>query len=430
MPPLSVSRRGVLSGAAASAVASSVVGRQPAQAAPDGGLVVFLALDGFDIDYLDGRVTMPNLDALIRRGSMATSTGVMTTITNPSWTAISCGTYPDRTLNAAYWFDEPAGVARGQSRDSAVEGLGQSIRRQGIQIGSAQWFILQNKGTAYGDPDGLYTQPGGRIDRRVDDAIAMLNVQAVNSGGTTTTISRRPDFLAVYSSDIDGDGHAFGPDDPRMLDTLRETDAAIGRLIRAVRDLDLFGRTTWVVTGDHGMTRWDTPMAPQAIAALTAAGFTPEVIGSGGRPSSATTDVVLVSGGSISSVHLLGPLATDAAAIERASSALARVEGVASVLGKADQKALRMAPHYGQLVLELAEPYALSFHPPAEGSDGRHGSRAEMTVPLVLSGHRVRPGAAPRGPRHVDLAATMSALLGVEPPAASEGRVLVESLLL
>jgi type I phosphodiesterase/nucleotide pyrophosphatase len=428
MSTITLSRRGVLAGAAAGALASSLAG--PADAARERGLLIFLALDGFDIDYLDGRVPMPNLDALVRRGSVTESTGVMTTITNPSWTAISCGTYPDRTRNAAYWYDEAAGLARGQSRDSAVEGLGQAVRRQGIQIGSAQWFILQDKGTAYGDPDGLYTQPGGRIDRRVDDAIAMLNVQPVRSGSTTVTITRRPDFLAVYSSDLDGDGHSYGPDDPRMLDTMRETDAAIGRLIRAVRDLDLFGRATWVVTGDHGMTRWDTPMAPQAIASLTGAGFTPEVIGSGGRPWASATDVVLVPGGSVASVHLLGGLATDPSAVARARTALTAVDGVATVLTKADQAGLRMAPQYGQLVLELAEPYALAFGPPAEGSDGRHGSRAEMSVPLVLSGHRVRPGVAPRDPRHVDLAATMSAILGVEPPTGSEGRVLTESLLL
>ncbi|MEO3851948.1 alkaline phosphatase family protein [Streptomyces sp. B8F3] len=427
MSTTSLSRRGVLAGAVAGALASPLAAAS-AYAAPKRGLLIFVALDGFDIDYLDGRAPMPHLMSLVRTGSVTTSTGVMASITNQSWTAVSCGAHPDRTRNAAYYYDEAAGVVRGQSRDSAVEGLAQAWRPQGIRIGSAQWFILQDKGTAYGDPDGLYTQPGGRIGARVDDAIAMLTGQPVNSGGTRVTLTRRPDFLAVYSSDLDGDGHSFGPDDPRMLDTMRETDAEIGRLIRTVKDLGLFGRTTWVVTGDHGMTGWNTPMAAEAVAALAAAGFTPEVIGSGGRPAP-ETDAVLVSGGSIASVHLLGAAATDTAATDRARTALADVEGVATVLGKADQAALRMAPQYGQLVLELAAPYALSFTPPAEGFDGRHGSRAETEIPLILAGHRIRRGRPPRNPRHVDLAATMSAILGVDPPAQSEGRVLRESLL-
>ncbi|HEY9290118.1 MAG TPA: alkaline phosphatase family protein [Microlunatus sp.] len=418
------SRRVALGGAGALAATLALPGATAQASGRD--LLIFLALDGFDIDYLDGRVPMPHLTGLARRGSLTTSTGVMATITNPSWTAISCGTYPDHTENAAYYYDPVAGVAQGQSRASKVEGLGQAWRAQGILIGSAQWFILQDKGVALGDPDGLYTQPGGRIDRRVDDAISMLRGDPVDSGGTPVTMPRRPDFLAVYSSDIDGDGHSYGPNDPRMLDTLRETDAAIGRLIKAVHDLDLSGRTTWIVTADHGMAEWNTPMAPQAIAALTGAGFRPEVVASGGRPTSADTDIVLISGGSISSVHLLG--AADDAAVDRARRALAVVEGVSAVLTKADQARLRMAPQYGQLVLELAEPYALTTAPPAEGSDGRHGSRAELHVPLIMSGRRIRPGSKPRTPHHVDLAATMSAILGVDPPAASEGRVLRESL--
>jgi arylsulfatase A-like enzyme len=413
----------VLGGAVAASLALTAT---PAQAA-DRDLLIFLALDGFDIDYFDGRVPLPALRSLARRGSLTTSTGVMTTVTNPSWTAISCGTYPDRTRNAAYYYDEPAGIARGQSRDSAVEGLGQAWRRQGVLMGSAQWFILQDKGVAYGDSGGLYTQPGGRIDARVDDAIAMLSGQPVNSGGTQVTMPR-PDFLAVYSSDVDGDGHLWGAKDPRMLDTLRETDAAIGRLIDAVRDLRLFAQTTWVVTADHGMTAWHKPLGPQAIEVLTGAGFRPEVIGSGGSPSSPDTDVVLVAGGSIASVHLLGELATDADAVRRAGDALAGVTGIAAVLTKAEQATLRIAPQYGQLLLEFDEPYALAMNPPAEGSDGRHGSRAELSVPLILSGKGIKAGAPPENPRHIDLAATMSAILGVDPPAASEGRVLREAL--
>jgi len=407
--------------------ASLALSATPARAA-ERGLLIFIALDGFDIEYLDGRVPLPHLRSLARRGSLSTSTGVMTSITNPSWTSISCGTHPDRTHNAAYYYDEAAGVARGQSRDSAVEGLGQAWRRQGVLMASAQWFILQDKGVSYGDPDGLYTQPEGRIDARVDDAIAMLRGEPVNSGGELVTLPRRPDFLAVYSSDVDGDGHSWGPDDPRMLDTLRETDAAVGRLIAAVRELGLFGRTTWVVTADHGMANWNRPVAEPAIAALTEAGFNPEVFGSGGSPDSPDTDIVLIAGGSISSVHLLGDLADDAAAIDRARRALAGVTGVAAVLTKAEQAELRMAPQYGQLVLEFEEPYALGPNPPGEGSDGRHGSRQEMAIPLILAGHRIRPTARPRNPRHIDLAATMSAILGVDPPAGSEGRVLREVL--
>lgn len=431
LPP--VSRRSLLGGAvAASTLAAAPIASATSAYAVSSrprGHVILLALDGFDLEYLDGRVELPNLMSLVRRGSVTKSQGVMTTITNPSWTSISCGTYPDRTQNAAYWFDAAAGVARGQSRDSAVEGLGQSLRRQGVTIGSAQWFIMENKGVAYGDVGGLYTQPGGRIDARVDDAIAMISGQPVRSGSTTVTLPAPPDFLAVYSSDVDGDGHSWGPRDPRMLETLRETDAAIGRLIAAVKDADLFGRTTWLVTADHGMSEWRIPLGAVAIERLAAARFKAEYVSSGGRPKNPDTQVVFVGGGSIASVHLLGSLAGSSSAASQVADVFAGIEGVSGVFTKAEQRAMRMAPQYGQLVVETREPYALFVTAPGEGSDGRHGGRAELDIPLVLSGHRVRPGVKPRAPRHIDLAATISHLLGVEPPAANEGRVLRESLL-
>ncbi|WP_404385704.1 alkaline phosphatase family protein [Knoellia locipacati] len=430
---LSVSRRAVLGGAVAagSLAAAPLASASAADAALSRprGHVILLALDGLDLEYLDGRVELPHLMSLAHRGSVTPSRGVMTTITNPSWTSISCGTHPDRTRNAAYWFDEAAGVARGQSRDSAVEGLGQSLRRQGLTIGSAQWFILQDKGVAYGDVEGLYTQPGGRIDARVDDAIAMLTGQPVRSGSTTVTMPAPPDFLAVYSSDIDGDGHLWGPDDSRMLATLRETDLAIGRLIQAVKDADLWGRTTWLVTADHGMSSWRTPLGGLAIERLASAGFAAEYVSSGGRPPRPETQVVFVGGGSIASVHLLGDLAGSSSATSRVAEVFGGIDGVSGVFTKADQASMRMAPQYGQLVVETREPYALFVTAPGEGSDGRHGGRSELDVPLVLSGHRVRPGVQPRSPRHIDLAATISHLLGAEPPAANEGRVLREALL-
>jgi len=422
-----LSRRSLLGGVAAGGAVAVAGPAHRAGAARPAGHVVLLALDGFDHAYLDGRVPMPNLWALARRGTLTRGTGVMATFTNPSWTSVSCGTWPDVTQNAAYWWDEAAGVARGQSRDSAVEGLGQSLRRQGKTIGSAQWFIMQDKGVSYGDPGGLYTQPGGRIDARVDDAIAMITGAPVRSGGTTVRLPAPPDFLAVYSSDIDGDGHSYGPNSPEIRSALAETDRAIGRLVQAFKDADLFGRTTWIVTADHGMSEWRIPQGPQALASLAAAGFRAEIVGSGGRLRSTDTQVVLVSGGS-TSVHLRSGLQGDPAAVAGVRSALLGVEGVTAALDKGDQGELRMAPQYGELVIETAEPYSLFLTPPADGADGRHGGRDELDVPFLLAGHRVRPNSAPRAPRHVDVAPTISTLLGVDPPAASGGRVLAESL--
>lgn len=61
---------------------------------------------------------------------------------------------------------------------------------------------------------------------------------------------------------------------------------------------------------------------------------------------------------------------------------------------------------------------------------GGHGGdeREVSTVPLVLAGKGVVPGATARGARLIDVAPTVAALLGVPAPGHAEGRALVEIL--
>lgn len=113
--------------------------------------VVLIAWDGFDAKYLERGVPTPNLDALARRGSLTTSTGVLSSITNPSWSSVATGAFPERTLNTAYWYDPSADIVRGQSREVAVETLGQSLRSAGRTLASVQWFIERDKSVFYGN---------------------------------------------------------------------------------------------------------------------------------------------------------------------------------------------------------------------------------------------------------------------------------------
>jgi len=48
-------------------------------------------------------------------------------------------------------------------------------------VASVQWYMVQDHGTAYGDPEHLYVQPGGPFATRVDAAIEILNRRPVNS---------------------------------------------------------------------------------------------------------------------------------------------------------------------------------------------------------------------------------------------------------
>jgi arylsulfatase A-like enzyme len=426
LPAISLATAISLAAASAiGAVTSSADARAQGAPAPRAEHVVLVAWDGFDAKYLERGVPTPNLDSLARRGSLTTSRGVVSSITNPSWSSVATGAFPERTLNAAYWYDPSADMVRGQSRAVAVETLGQSLRSAGRTLASVQWFIEQDKSVFYGNPEALYTQPGGSCDIRTDRAIDLLAGKPIDSGGQQVTVPKTPDFLGVYCSDLDDNGHKFGADAPIIDATLASLDKQLGRLVQATKDVNIYGRTLFVLTGDHGMTTFDKAFGNEILAAIDRAGYQGEFVGTNGKPA-AGTDVVLAVGG-MASAHLRGDALADPRAARRIEREIEKIPQVSQVLDKREQVALRMSPSMGELVIEPEEGWTAGPTAPAAPA-GLHGTTHETAVPLLLSGAGVTPGHAPRRPRHVDIAPTIAFVLGERPPSGAQGRVLMEAL--
>jgi predicted AlkP superfamily pyrophosphatase or phosphodiesterase len=393
--------------------------------------VVLVALDGFGADYLDRHADLPtpHLDALTARGSLTTGTGVLPSVTNPSWASVATGAWPDHHLNTAYFYDPGSGAAQGQRRDLAVPTIAEAVREAGGTVASVQWPIVQDHGTRSGDPDALYTQPGGSCTRRFDDAVAVLRGTPLRSGRRTVTVPRPPRLLAVYSDVLDGLGHAGGPEHPRIPAALREIDAQLGRLVAVTEEVGIADRTAFVLLGDHGMTAFRRGFGRPLRRSLARAGLRTEILRPGQRPSR-RTDVAVVVGG-VASLHLLGAARTDPTATARARRALEALPQVRAVWDRAEQAERRMSPRLGDLVVEPQPgwtPGPGSRWPVPRRARGRHGTSDELDVAFLLAGSGVRPGVAPDAPRHVDVAPTVAALLGIAPPPGSQGRVLTEAL--
>lgn len=393
--------------------------------AEDEHKVVFFAVDGFDAAYLDGRAPLPNIRDLAQRGMLTNGTSVMSSMTNQAWSSTASGAYPERTLNAAYYLDSESGVVEGQSRSIATETLAEALVDEGRTVASVQWFILQDRGVTYGDPDALYTQPEGDCDQRGDDAVSILDGEPVDSGGTNVTVPEVPDLLVMYCSDIDSAGHATGENSQETIDALVRVDEQIGRVVEATRRAGTYDQTTFVLTGDHGITSYDDVNGPEAEAAIDATGYEAEWVSTGDAPSAGTQ--VALAGGGLTSVHLLGELADDAEALARVEQALDGVAGIGTVYDKQEQAAMRMSPAYGQLVVEPAPGWAM-FDADAPHTRGRHGTTQDLDVAFLMSGAGVRPHSPPEDPRLVDVAPTIAHLLSTDSPAGTQGRVLAESL--
>lgn len=389
--------------------------------------VILVDWDGLDPAYLDQALT-PNLDELASRGVLSTARTTFPTLSNPSRASIATGAYPEVHGNAANYLDRQTNQVVGEERTLRAETVAEALVKEGKTIVSIQWYIIQGHGVDFGEPDRLYVEPGGLFGTRVDAAIDVLEGRPVNSGGQRLEVPKPPDFMAVYGSDLDDLGHAEGPDGPNIVPLVAEMDRQLGRLIQATRDVGIYDRTAFILTGDHGMTGWARDLTQEVLDVIADAGYVPEVVTLGNAPESTTEVVVLPGAVRIANLALLGRAET-VGGKQQIREALEEIPHVAKVLAEPDLEELRAGQKTGQLVVEAEEPWG--FIPPRKaggGNGGAHGSTEEMEVPLLLSGAGFRRDAVPRNPQLVDVAPTICALLGVRTPKDSQGRFLSESV--
>ena len=423
-----LSRRQVLLGTAAAVAAPAWLLSCRQEGRPQAGRpehVILVDWDAFDPDYLALAPT-PNIESLASRGSLSVAESTFTTKSNPARASMSTGAYPEIHGNAAYYFDDRSNEAVGQTRFLAAETISQALAAEGMTTAAVQWYMVQDHGSSYGDPEHLYVEPGGLFEQRVDAAIDILNLSPVNSGGKMVAVPKIPDFLAVYSADLDAFGHAEGAESPNLGPLLVELDRQLGRLVQATKEVGIYDRTAFVLTGDHGMSTWYRSLT-EKLAAMTVLGRHPEIVPAG-RPASPGAEIVVVTAGRVADVTLRGRAATPRGRKE-VRTAFGERDEISRVLDASDFGAFHASDKLGDFVVEARVPWGFGPPGPEEAAPrGGHGSTLEMRVPLLIAGAGVRAGGVPRKPKLVDVAPTISALLGARPPANAQGRVLSELL--
>jgi len=79
---------------------------------------------------------------------------------------------------------------------------------------------------------------------RVDQVLAWLDLP----------IDERPEFIALYFGQVDGEGHANGPDAPEMAESVLEVDGYIGRLLEGLAARGIEDGVNVILVSDHGMS--------------------------------------------------------------------------------------------------------------------------------------------------------------------------------
>ena len=267
-------------------------------------------------------------------------------------------------------------------------------------------------------------------------ALRALSAENLGAGGKT-------DLLAISYSSVDYVGHRDGPDSPEIHDMVKRVDVLIGALIDAAEARAGRGSVLVAFTADHGSTPvpevnqkrgmpggrivWNTYRAAVEKALN-------EKFGQGQWISFSADGVIYFRPDPIPGKKLdMAEVEKTAADTIRAQPHIARVYTKTQLLhGQLSQDPIDVRVRNGFFagrapdIFTVTEPYYL-FSPTGTS----HGSPYEYDthVPAIFLGSvRIRPGTYQGNIGVQDIAPTLAALLGIEPPSGNMGRVLTEML--
>jgi hypothetical protein len=258
-----------------------------------------------------------------------------------------------------------------------------------------------------------------------------------------------PDLLAINLSSNDYIGHAFGPDSPEVLDVSVQTDRQLSGFFRFLGKTVPGGlqNVTLVVTADHGVSPMAEEMAEQGF--VTAGGYSEKALQDAVK---AALDAAIGPGDWVKSLAEFN-LYLNLDTIKQKGADPARAEEIAAEALR-HQPGIYAAYTRGQILqgrvpgTDIGHRVVLGFHPkvsgdvvivldpyavPGSGSVVKgttHGTTYayDTSVPLLLAGAGIKPGRYTQRVSTLDIAPTLSQLLGVLQPSGCEGHVLSPAL--
>jgi predicted AlkP superfamily pyrophosphatase or phosphodiesterase len=373
--------------------------------------VILLAWDGVRHDYLD-RERFPALARMQRDGARAERlVPVFPSLTFPNLVALATGTAADRHGIVANIFRDSNGRVFSFSNDPSwieAEPVWVTAERQHVRAAAFFWVGSEEDWRGIG---ATYRRTpfdrGVPESEKVEQVVRWLDLPD----------DTRPRLILSWWHGADRPGHQNGPESDAVMHALREQDGSLAQLLRAIDARQLWQNLTLIVVSDHGMTAIDRRIDLGPVLAQAQIGA--QVFQSDG----------------VASVWLQQPAQRDAAL-----AAIRGVAGVRAYPGTEVPEALRYrVPSRVGDIVALCDPPA--FFDPRRGLEawyvrlsmlfgGRYGAHGydpghpDMGGIFLALGRGVRPGTTLPPVRAIDVAPTVTTLLGIAPPAGADGKAI------
>lgn len=392
---------------------------EPVNATTESGqapIVILISWDGMRHDYPE-RDKYPGLIRMIEQGTRAQRLiPVYPSDTFPGHVSIATGTYPDvHGIVSNTFYDRKLG-AYDYDGDAAwimAEPLWAAAERQGIATAVYFWV---GSDTPWRGQAVTYLEAPFDTKRKesakVKKILEWLELPE----------AKRPRLIMSYWRGTDYLAHRQGPDHKEITRQIDNQDKELQRLIEALDELGMWPRTTLLLVSDHGMAEIKKFLDIKKIL-------------SGAKVP--MTGIRITGGASLNNVYI-----EDAEVLAQAEQILQQHPALTVHKRAALNPDWRLnyADRTGDLVVTTTVPYSLVAPTLVERTGhkimskirgwrlGMHGydpMRQDMGGVFIAMGRGVTPGTKLGDVRQIDVAVTVAALLGMEPPAQAEGKAVL-----
>lgn len=357
--------------------------------------------------------------------------------------------YGGRFTTSTYYADTlPTWLQRWNARGEAAKLAGRSweLLLTADQYPEPDSVPAESRGRDYVFPHRIPTDPALAVrtlpeypmmDQLTLDA-ALAGVRAMNLGA-----GPQPDLLAVSLSTTDGVGHRYGPDSREIHDQVLRLDRMLGAFMDSLYTLRDSADIVFALTSDHGVASFPEvrPGGEQAAAYHVDTGALADWVRAEVRRLGADSTAASLDDGFLfvdrdaftTAGRTPDELVQGFIRQARATPGVLRAETISelqrgdSVGDAITRRWLHMIPMEGgiEAVVTLRPGYVAGT-----ASYAQHGSPHEYDalVPIIFYGAGIRPGRIGEFARVVDIAPTLSYILGIKPAEPLDGRVLEAAL--
>ncbi|MCZ6854141.1 MAG: ectonucleotide pyrophosphatase/phosphodiesterase, partial [Gammaproteobacteria bacterium] len=361
--------------------------------------VILLSWDGLRHDFPD-KGNFPGLLRMEQTGVRANRLiPVFPSNTFPGHVSIATGTYPDRHgIVDNHFFAREEASWYHMSSDAdwiQAEPLWIAAERQGVSTATYFWVGSESDWHGQGTRYRIAPFDGRRPEhKKVDQILAWLHLPE----------AERPRLIMSYWAGADSVAHRHGPDSPEVVTQLTLQDVQLQRLLAGLDALDCWAMTTLILVSDHGMAT--NSQFIDLTKVFADANIEVEVVG-------------------VNPAHVF---VEDQNLSNRAGSVLRKLDRVTVYRGLEFPAEMRLGfpDRIGDWVVVTEPPY--SFARLAPGSVmGMHGYNPlldEMGASFLALGRGIASDLEIADVHQIDVAATVTLLLGIDPPLHSEGRAI------